>query len=68
MEQAILVRALYRACLDHDTAKQRELLHEETKMVLKHREQGGGAFGGEWTVVSGTCSDVEGSHRRMDQN
>ena len=68
MEQAILVRALYRACLDHDTRKQRELLHEETKMVLEHREQGGGAFSAEWTVVSGTCGDIEQGHRSPHQD
>jgi len=68
MEQALLVRALYRACLDHDTGKERELLQQETKMVLKHREQGGGAFSAEWTVVSGTCGDIRDSHRSTDHN
>ena len=62
MEQAILVRALYRACLDHDTRKERELLHEEVKMILKRREQGEAVFSGEWTVVFGTCGDIGESH------
>lgn len=58
MEQSTLIQALYKACLAHDAARERELLYEETKMVLRRRQQSGGAFTGEWTVVSGTCGDV----------
>jgi hypothetical protein len=48
MEQAILVRALYRACLDHDTGKERELLHEETKWFssIANRSEGPSARSG----------------------
>ena len=58
MEQATLVRELYKTCLERDTEKERELMHTETVMVLKHRADRGGAFDGSWTVVSGTCGDV----------
>jgi hypothetical protein len=58
MEQATLVRELYKACLERDKEKEQELLRTETAMVLKHREQGGGAFDGTWTIVTGACGDV----------
>jgi len=58
MEQAILVRELYKACLERDRTKERELLHMETVMVLKHRDEGAGPFDTSWTVVSGTCGEV----------
>ncbi len=58
MEQTTLVRELYKACLERDTEKERELMHTETVMVLKRRADRGGAFDGSWTVVSGTCGDV----------
>ena len=58
MEQATLVRELYRACLERDKAKERELLRVETAMVFRHREAGAGAFDTSWTVVSGTCGNV----------
>jgi hypothetical protein len=60
MEQAMLVRELYKACLERDKGKERELLRAETAMVLKRREEGGGAFDASWTVVSGTCGEVAG--------
>jgi hypothetical protein len=58
MEQALLLRELYKACLARDQQRERELLRTETTMVLKHRADGAGAFGGSWTVVTGTCGDV----------
>jgi hypothetical protein len=58
MEQAQLVRELYRACLERDQQRERELLCVEIAMVLKHRADGAGAFDTSWTVVSGTCGDV----------
>lgn len=58
MEQEVLVRELYKACLERDQRKQRELLYKETVMVFEHRENGGGAFGTSWTVVSGSCGEI----------
>ena len=60
MEQAMLVRELYKACLKRDKGKERELLRTETAMVFKHREEGGRAFDASWTVVCGTCGEVAG--------
>ena len=61
MEQDVLVRELYRACLDRDKEKERQLLRVETTMVLEHREKQLGPFDASWTVVSGTCGDVAGT-------
>lgn len=58
MEQATLVRELYRACLEHDRDRERQLLHVETVMVLSRRAESTSGFDGTWTIVSGTCGDV----------
>jgi hypothetical protein len=58
MEQAMLVRELYRACLARDEQRERELLREEIAMVLNRRAAGAGAFDASWTVVTGSCGGV----------
>jgi hypothetical protein len=52
MDQATLIRELYRACLEHDRARQLDLLRIEFAEVFKHRSQGR-AFDGTWTIVHG---------------
>jgi len=58
VEQTTLVRELYKACLNRDQPRERELLCTEIAMVLKRRGATGGAFDASWTVVSGTCGDL----------
>jgi hypothetical protein len=58
VEQATLVRELYKACLERDQRRERELLCAEIAMVLKRRADNGGAFDNSWTIVTGTCGDV----------
>ena len=58
MEQATLVREVYKACLERDQRRERELLCTEIAMVLKRRADSGGAFDNSWTIVTGTCGDV----------
>ena len=52
MDQATLLRELYRACLNHDRATQLYLLRLEFAKVFTHRSEGR-AFDGTWTIVHG---------------
>jgi hypothetical protein len=52
MDQVTLLQALYRACVGHDSAKQRELLLEEFSRVFERRAEGKG-FDVTWTVIRG---------------
>lgn len=52
MEHATLVRELYRACLQRDPEKQRELLVQEFANVFERRGKGQG-FDVSWTVIRG---------------
>ena len=52
MDQTVLLMELYRACVEHDEARQRALILEEFKKVFERRSQGMG-FDTTWTVVRG---------------
>jgi hypothetical protein len=50
MKQRKLVTALYKACFDHDQAKQQELRVKEFAKIFKRKSEGK-KFTAKWTVV-----------------
>ena len=51
MKQSKLVNKVYRACIDHDAEKQRELRKKEFAKIVKHRAAGK-SFDTKWTLVT----------------
>ena len=51
MKQKKLLKEMYRACLDHDVEKQRELNLIEYNKIFKHIHKGKKHFSPKWTII-----------------
>jgi len=50
MKQSKLVNKVYRACIDHNVEKQRELRQKEFAKILKHKAAGK-SFDAKWILI-----------------
>ena len=50
MKQKKLVMELYRACVDHNIKKEKELIDEEFRKIIKRKEKGK-KLGTTWTII-----------------
>ena len=50
MKQSILLKKLYKACLNHDSKTEGKLRKKELKKIIKHRKEGK-KFDAKWTII-----------------